>query len=44
MGIEDADDFLEGHSSEVLDATVIPLPLQGSSGSDSLVKDLLLKT
>lgn len=36
---------LDGPSSEVWGGvTVIPLPLGGSSGSDSLVKDLLLKT
>ena len=44
MGIEDADDVLDGPSSEVWGVTVIPLPLGGSSGPDSLVKDLLVKT
>jgi len=43
MGTEDADDFLDDPSCEVLEVTAIPLPLGGSSGSDSLVKKLLLK-
>lgn len=43
MGIEDGDDFLDGPSSEPWGITVIPLPVGGSSGPDSLVKELLLQ-
>lgn len=40
VGIEDTDDFLDGPFSELWGVTVIPLTLGGSSGPDSLVKEL----
>lgn len=43
VGTEDADDFLMVSSLQLWEVTVIPLPLGGSSGPGSLVKELLLK-
>lgn len=43
MGIEGADNFSDGPSSEIWGITAIPLALGGSSWPDPIVKDLLLK-